>query len=488
MTRFERKVGMTQHPGVISGLEPPVGAGPGRLERLPAPLRTVWYLLRWINRRLSRALKLGLLVLVIAAVLVATAFLDRSSQVSLLKVFLVLFLSLIPGWLYLQFIEVKGRDLYDEFVLNLYRLRIDEPANLPKPPPGTPQWDEWQGAIPPDVDPGVNIYLRKFEAVYGQSAIPAPRRLRDRDGDGRFEVEGQGIAERIRVDAFFPIVLLTVLLCAGWSSVMVPELIGGVRIYSGPFSGLPRLPVDLLQYAFIGAYAFIIQHVVRRYFLYDLKSNAFVSGIVRVIIAASVVVALHPIFTILNIATDMQATLAFLIGFFPDYGFRLAWRSVTTKLGGSDPSAQRFPLSEIDGLDIWSRARLMEEGIEDMQNLATANLVDVMLNTRTPVNRLVDWVDQAFLYLRVIPETEPDGGDRARLRRLGIRSATDLFDAFAEDDAVDPDFRSRFLYYLNDDERGPSVTEGLRRSLEGEVNLWHIRQWKKRNWLIGPDR
>ena len=472
---------VTQHPGVVSDLQPPIGAGKRPLRRLTRPIRGISDLFRRFNRRLSRALKLGLLVLVIAAVLVATAFLDRSSQLSLFKVFLVLFLSLIPGWLYLQFIEVKGRELYDEFVLNLYRLRIDEPGNLPKPPPGTPQWSDWNEALEQDVDPALNIYLRKFEAVYGRSAIPGPRRLRDRDGDEPVEVDGQGIAERIRVDAFFPIVLLTVLLCAGWSSVMVPELIGGVRIYSGPFSGLPRVPVDLLQYAFIGAYAFIIQNVVRRYFLYDLKSNAFVSGIVRIVIAASVVVALHPIFTTLNIGTDLQVTLAFLIGFFPDYGFRLAWQAVTTRLGGKDPTEQSFPLSEIDGLDIWSRGRLLEEGIEDMQNLATANLVDVMLNTRTPVNRLIDWIDQSFLYLRVT--SGPDGGDRARLRRLGVRSATDLFDAFADDKAVDPEFRQRFLYCLNDDKQGPSVTEGLRRSLEGEVNLWHIRRWKERRWL-----
>lgn len=474
---------MGQHPGVVSDLERPARSARGRLEGLTHPWRTTWHLLHRVNRRLSRALRLGLLVLVIAAILIATAFLDRASQISLFKVFLVLFLSLIPGWLYLQFVEMKGRELYDEFVLNLYRLRIDEPANLPKPPPGTPQWEDWNVALASDIDPALNIYLRKFEAVYGRSAIPEPRRLRGRDGDDPADLTGRSIAERIKVDAFFPVVLLTLLLCAGWSAVMVPELISGVRIYSGPFTGFPRLPVDLMQYAFIGSYAFIIQHVVRRYFLYDLKSNAFVGGLVRVVIAASVVVALQPIFVSLDIGTNVQATLAFLIGFFPDYGFRLAWQSVTSRLGGDDPSEQKFPLSEIDGLDIWSRTRLLEEGIEDMQNLATANLVDVMLSTRTPVNRLVDWVDQAFLYLRVT--SGPDGGDRAKLRRLGIRSATDLFDAFELDDANDPEFRSRFLYFLNDGEQGPSVTEGLRRSLEGEVNLWHIRQWKKRSWLAG---
>jgi hypothetical protein len=27
------------------------------------------------------------------------------------------------------------------------------------------------------------------------------------------------------------------------------------------------------------------------------------------------------------------------------------------------------------------------------------------------------------------------------------------------------------------------VMEGLRRTLEGEVNLWHVRRWKEHTWL-----
>jgi len=50
---------------------------------------------------------------------------------------------------------------------------------------------------------------------------------------------------------------------------------------------------------------------------------------------------------------------------------------------------------------VWYEARLLEEGIEDMQSLATANFVDVILHTRVPVGRLVDWVDQAHLYLHL---------------------------------------------------------------------------------------
>ncbi len=39
-----------------------------------------------------------------------------------------------------------------------------------------------------------------------------------------------------------------------------------------------------------------------------------------------------------------------------------------------------------------------------MQNLTTMNLVDVILHTRVPAGRLVDWIDQAFLLSGSLPE------------------------------------------------------------------------------------
>lgn len=45
-----------------------------------------------------------------------------------------------------------------------------------------------------------------------------------------------------------------------------------------------------------------------------------------------------------------------------------------------------------------------------------------MLSTRIPVERIVDRIDQAFLYLRV--EETKDARRRTRLRSYGVRNAT----------------------------------------------------------------
>jgi hypothetical protein len=42
----------------------------------------------------------------------------------------------------------------------------------------------------------------------------------------------------------------------------------------------------------------------------------------------------------------------------------------------------RLPLSDLDGLTVWHEARLEEEDIENIPNMANADLVELLLNTR----------------------------------------------------------------------------------------------------------
>ncbi|HEU0127281.1 MAG TPA: hypothetical protein VFQ48_01540, partial [Pseudonocardiaceae bacterium] len=161
---------------------------------------------------------------------------------------------------------------------------------------------------------------------------------------------------------------------------------------------------------------------------------------------------------------------AFIVGFFPLVGMQALQRTAAAALRAAVPSlSPPDPLNQIDGPSVWYEARLLEEGIEDMQSLATVNFVDVILHTRVPVGRLVDWVDQANLYLhfdriergwlerRLASRSDAEGdtepisrgsvskasraGTRTRtaLRQTGIRKATDLLKAFPPEQ-MDPDF------------------------------------------------
>jgi hypothetical protein len=113
----------------------------------------------------------------------------------------------------------------------------------------------------------------------------------------------------------------------------------------------------------------------------------------RVILVSALITAVHPLWTMQGVPEQTELAFAFLIGFFPELGLRALRQGlagvVRALLIGTD---ERFPLRQLDGVTIWVQARFLEEGIEDMQNLATANLVDLMLYTRMPISRLVDWM------------------------------------------------------------------------------------------------
>jgi hypothetical protein len=168
---------------------------------------------------------------------------------------------------------------------------------------------------------------------------------------------------------------------------------------------------------------------------------------------------------------------------FPDVGWQALKAFIKLPLRPLVRSLrQLYPLSDLDGLNVWYEARLLEEGVEDMQNLATCNLVDVMLNTRIPVERLVDWVDQSILYLHLGKPIKKDAeGPREQLRRYGIRTATDLEDAFqptpnSGDEAGRIAKLERLLTPGSDD---PSVLRTILATLRSEPNLPFVRAWRR---------
>ena len=171
-------------------------------------------------------------------------------------------------------------------------------------------------------------------------------------------------------------------------------------LWSPRFTSDPASVWDVLKFGFLGAYSFILQMLVRRFFQSDLRPAAYANALLRLIVVLILVTALFQVMPQDNLRGAVA--IAFLIGFFPLVGMQAMQRFAATALRVVVPSlSPAYPLNQIDGLSVRYEARLLEEGIEDMQSLATANFVDVILHTRVPVGLLVDWVDQAHLYLHL---------------------------------------------------------------------------------------
>jgi hypothetical protein len=428
-----------------------------------------WDWLQQLARtRGKRAGDLLVFFVLAAAVAFAVVWFAEEEQTMLLKLFVVIYFSLLPAILYVQFIATRARTAWDEYVLNLYQLHVDDYRHLPPPPRASRYYELWSrtrgGAG--EKSSSDTIYQRKFEALFG-----------------KVDPTRTTAFASLRSENVFLVSTATLLIAVGWVIVVDPETVWGWSFMPADFSlsGLPAIPHETFAFAFLGAYFYILQMLVRRYFQSDLKTSAYINATMRIVVAILIVWTLDLVLRDQLSQSELSA-IAFVVGVFPTAGWQALQQLVKRLLGVVVPSMREdFPLSDLDGLNIWYESRLLEEGVEDMQNLATANIVDVMLNTRIPVDRLVDWIDQSLLYLRVEGEAPRNGeSDRRKLRRRGIRTATDLQDAFAYADAGrgGRGFKLGLERLLNDADGELSATRSILATLETERNLQHVREWK----------
>jgi hypothetical protein len=350
---------------------------------------------RGLLARSVAALWMNVLVLATVAVVVATLWggfslgTDKNAlSLALLKLFALWCLAFLPGWLYVRFLGQRAGALWNEFVVHLHRLGWDQPCFLPRPPAASAFFREWLATGGPLYTQRHNLYRQKFDSYYGRDLV-----------DG---VQDTNFA--VRVDTMFPVFLSTAVLAVGWTTVLWNPL----------FLVSPSSLWDMLRFAFLGAYAFTVQSLIRRFFQSDLRPSAYAASVLRVILVLLVMTALHQV---VSVHGKVEAAVAFVVGIFPIIALQALQRVVATTLRVVVPQlSPDYPLNQLDGLNIWYEARLLEEGVEDMQNLATANLVDVILHTRVPVGRLIDWVDQAALYVH-LDRAERGWGERRLVRQ-----------------------------------------------------------------------
>ena len=228
-------------------------------------------------------------------------------------------------------------------------------------------------------------------------------------------------------------------------------------IATGVWSGLLKVDLSALQdlgeqpaiiqgrflfWCWLGAYVYSVERTVRHYLAYDLNPSVYISAAKRFIIAFVIGAVLSVGFVVLSdvdlgaagangaqaklLSTDTRLVLvyivAFVSGIFPERGMRWIVATAARAMGsnGKQPEDEQRSLSEIEGISYWHRGRLEDEGVENIQNLATAHLLTLIVRTPYDVGQLVDWVDQAIL------ATYATKKQCEKLRRLGVLRASDV--------------------------------------------------------------
>jgi hypothetical protein len=438
---------------------PPVDVGTGRPPRA-------------VVQVIGRVAAASLLVAAITVVVLVAAWAGgrQLGSLGVADLAVIGILSFLPGWLYIRFIGQRAGAVWDEFVLNVHRLGLDQPQHLPQPPVNSEYFRPWFDGGGAALSRHSNIYRQKFDAYYGRS------------------VSAAGQDSGVRTETLFPIVLATVVFAIGWTGLL----------WNGAITTTPATTVEVLAFGFLGAYLFDLQMLVRRFFQSDLKPSAYASAVLRVVVVLIIVLAMHqlPVFADGSRAHE-EAVVAFVVGLFPLVGLQALNRLVAVVLRGAVPTLRNnYPLSDLEGLNLWYEARLLEEGIEDMQNLVSANMVDVLLHTRVPVARLVDWHDQALLYLHLRPRRDdgpqPREHPRDALASVGVRSATTFLKAFplaADQDGMGGDPRVGSIVdalAVRAPELSPAGVMTIARILADEPGLRTVRNWNA--WIRRDDR
>ncbi len=337
-----------------------------------------------------------------------------------LQLVLVVLVSMVPALMYFQFDREKLTTLVDRWLHVIFRL------------------DPSVGTVA-DVDAK---YGRRVEEFLGASLsiggeLPS-KRLRDRS----------------------PVVLSTLLIALGWIIVVLSVPTTGSQ---GAPASVPEMFHPLLTpvtMGFLGAYFLAVQVALRGFVRGDLKPKTYNVITVRILMAVVLAWALQAL------AGDGTAVLAaaFLGGVVPSTVLLMV-RAATGRGATNDGELdQRSPLTQLDEIDVYERTRLEEEGITSVQALARHDLVDLMLSSRIPAPRLIDWVDQAML------QQHTTAALTTRLRAHGVRCATDLLQVCAHEQALAD------LTAALDGSCTPTL---LRVVLERDEWLDYIRNWRE---------
>jgi hypothetical protein len=271
-------------------------------------------------------------------------------------------------------------------------------------------------------------------------------------------------------DYILPILFTTFVCILGFSFLLFGE--GIVKVHhdrpNAFLTGIYNEGVERIRwestvigaFAFLGAFTWSAQNIIRRLITADLTPSTYYAAGLRMVYATCLALLISwPIRSALDSATILPG-IAFMAGILPEQAFLYLKQKTFGRF--SKPEANELDLGMIEGLNLFHKLKLGEVGVDNSQNLAEANLIDLLLRTSFSTNQIIDWILQAKLHVHLKDHM-------LVIRKTGIRTAADFLDTAAQEAEI------------SEQTKIPSLTlKTIRHILERDVSIPNLDALRRR--------
>jgi len=200
-------------------------------------------------------------------------------------------------------------------------------------------------------------------------------------------------------------------------------LLSGVELVQKSIKDGSKVAIGM---AFLGAYVWSIRYIFVRLMTIDLPPGAFYSVGIRMVFASFIALVFYYFALALpdkilvipipnQTLVEMTPVVAFITGIFPQRALNYMVEYFKFSASDSEKRAHALPLDMLEGITAFHKVRLSEMGIENVQNLVKASLVELMLKTPYKPRQLIDWMVQGRLCIQFKTDVK-------KLREAGVRT------------------------------------------------------------------
>lgn len=200
-------------------------------------------------------------------------------------------------------------------------------------------------------------------------------------------------------------------------------LLSGIELVQNTIKEGSKVAIGM---AFLGAYVWSIRYIFVRLMTIDLPPGAFYSVGIRMAFAAFVALVFYYFALALpdkilvvplpnQTLVKMTPVIAFIAGIFPQRALNYMVEYFKFSARDSKKRAHELPLDMLEGITAFHKVRLAEIGIDNVQNLVKASLVELMLKTPYKPRQLIDWMVQGRLCIQFKTDVN-------KLREAGVRT------------------------------------------------------------------